>query len=156
MQIFQLRAFDLLCLHIYFILFIQLAANWSNYNCGFNMSFALLSIYIIYLIRVVIAQARRIAFSWARTEEKERLIIMHASIPCSIQYLNVMKYTTEAVLIGINIFLIVMMAENKNAFKPPVCEARDLFALLIAINFIICIKSAVNIIIQNRKSRAVR
>ena len=49
-----------------------------------------------------------------------------------------------------NIFLIVMLVEFKKALDQDVCGSRDIVVLFIVVNFIICIKSIVNVIIQNR------
>ena len=69
MQVWQLRAFDLFCLHIYLVLLLQLFANWGNYNCGYNMTAVLLTLYMVYVARIVIVQIKRVSFSYETSSE---------------------------------------------------------------------------------------
>ena len=67
-----------------------------------------------------------------------------------MRVINILKHGSETVLLGFNVFLIAIMSKNPEEFKPPQCQARDIFALLITINFIVITKSIVNLIIQKR------
>lgn len=61
MHTFGVKPTDLLLAHIYFVLLVQLLFNWSTYDCGYRTNLWTLAIYIIFFLRLVIAQLLRLA-----------------------------------------------------------------------------------------------
>ncbi len=54
------RPLDLLLLHLYVILSLQLLFNWNTYDCGYGLNYWALAIYVIFFGRVAIVQMLRI------------------------------------------------------------------------------------------------